>query len=107
MRRGEVYWVRLDPTEGVEIRKTRPAIIISNDAANRALRSVTVVPLTTNVSRVSPSQAIVTVDGVTSKALGDQVRTVAKSRLLGRPIGSVPAADMAAVDRVLRVHLAL
>ena len=107
MRRGEVYWVRLDPTEGVEIRKTQPAIIISNDAANRALRSVTVVPLTTNVSRVSPSQAIVTVDGVTSKALGDRVGTVAKSRLLGRPIGTVPAADMAAVERVLRVHLAL
>ena len=107
MRRGEVYWVRLGPTEGVEIRKARPAFIISNDAANRALRSVTVVPLTTNVSRVSPSQVIVVVDGVPSKALGDRVRTVAKSRLLGRPIGSVPAADMAAVDQVLRVHLAL
>ncbi len=60
-----------------------------------------------NVSRVGPSQAIVVVDGVTSKALGDRVGTVAKSRLLGRPIGTVPAADMAAVERVLRVHLAL
>ncbi len=107
MRRGEVFWVRLDPTEGVEKRKTRPAIIVSSDAVNRALRSITVVPLTTNVSRVSPSQVIVTVDGVTSKALGDRVRTVAKSRLLGRAIGSVPAADIAALDQVLRVHLAL
>ena len=107
MRRGEVYWVRLDPTEGVEIKKTRPAVIVSNDAANRFLRSVTVVPLTTNVSRVSPSQAVVIVDDVTSKALGDQVRTVAKSRLLGRRIGMVSATDMAAVERVLRVHLAL
>ena len=60
-----------------------------------------------NVSRVGPSQAIVVVDGVTTKALGDRVGTVAKFRLLGRPIGTVPAADMAAVDRVLRVHLAL
>ena len=107
MRRGEVYWVRLDPTEGVEIKKTRPAIVVSNDAANRALRSVTVVPLTSNVRRVSPSQTIVVVDGVTSKALADQVRSVAKSRLLGAPIGALTATDMTAVDQVLRTHLAL
>ncbi len=107
MKRGEVYWVRLDPTEGVEIRKTRPAIVVSNDAANRHLRSVTVVPLTSNVQRVSPSQTIVVVEGTSGKAMADQLRTVAKSRLVGRRIGVLSQADIAGVEQVIRTHLAL
>ncbi len=107
MKRGEVYWVRLDPTEGVEIRKTRPAIVVSNDAANRHLKSVTVVPLTSNVRRLSPSQALVVLEDTPGKAMADQMRTVAKSRIVGGRIGTLARADMAEVERAIRTHLAL
>lgn len=68
MKRGEVYWVEFDPAVGSEIRKTCPAVIISNDAANRNLTRVVVVPLTSNVAHQYPSEARVTVSGKQSKA---------------------------------------
>lgn len=107
MKRGDVYWVRLDPTEGVEIKKTRPAIIVSNDRANRHLQSVTVVPLTSNIRRVSPSQAVVQIDGTPGKAMADQIRTVAGSRIVGTRIGLLSPAAMADVEKAIRTHLAL
>ena len=107
MRRGEVYWVRLDPTEGVEIRKTRPAVIVSNDAANRKLGSVTIIPLTRNVRRVSPSQAVIVIDGVPGKAMANQIRTVAKSRIVGKRLDVLSQANITEVEKAVRTHLAL
>ena len=52
MRRGEVWWINFDPSVGGEICKTRPTVIISNNAANEHLNRVQVVPLTSNVDRV-------------------------------------------------------
>ena len=88
MRRGEGWWVDFEPARGGEIRKSRPAIVISNDAANAALNRLQVVPLTSNVGRLYPSEAVVTVAGRSNKAMADQITTASRERfktMLGTP----------------------
>ncbi len=75
MVRGEVWWVEFGPTLGSEIRKTRPAVIVSNDTANRHLARVVVVPMTSNTERQYPGEALVLVGGQRSKAMADQIMT--------------------------------
>ena len=106
MKRGEVWWVEFDPSIGSEIRKTRPAVIVSNDAANRHLARVIVIPMTSNVSRVYPGETIVSVTGQQSKVMADQIMTADKRRLKSQA-GVLAKADMAAVDDAIRVQLAL
>lgn len=106
MKRGEVWWVEFDPAVGSEIRKTRPAVIVSNDAANRNLSRVVVVPVTSNTGRQYPGEAVVTVAGQSSKAMADQITAADKSRLKNR-IGVLSKADMLAVEDAIKVHLAL
>ncbi len=106
MKRGDVWWVEFDPAFGSEIRQTRPALILSNDAANRNQARVVVVPLSSNTQKIYPGEALVTVAGQSSKAMVDQIMAADKSRLKSQ-LGSVGKADMQAVEDAIRVHLGL
>ena len=115
MLRGEVRLTDLEPARGSEANRRRPAVIVSNNHANAsASRSgrgvVTVVPVTSNVARVLPFQALLLAHStglrVDSKAQAEQVRSVALERV-GPVLGRVPAQVMAELDEALRLHLQL
>jgi mRNA interferase MazF len=115
MRRGEIRLVDLDPVRGSEAGTRRPAVIVSNDAANRTAATLgrgvlTVVPVTSNVQRVYPFQVSLPsgTAGLTrnSKAQAEQVRSIAVDRI-GDRLGTVPAQLMSSIDDALRLHLAL
>lgn len=115
MRRGEVRWVDLDPVRGNEANKRRPGVIVSNDGANstanRLSRGViTVVPVTTNLSRVYPFQVLLPAASTglpqDSKAQAEHVRSVAVERV-GSRLGALPPTLLMEVDDALRLHLAL
>jgi mRNA interferase MazF len=106
MKRGEVWWVEFEPSIGTEIRKTRPAVIMSNDAANRNLTRVVVIPLTSNTGRTYPGEAVVTVGGQSSKAMADQIMAADKTRLKTL-LGTLNKPDLLAVEDAIKVHLAM
>ncbi|MFI9382754.1 type II toxin-antitoxin system PemK/MazF family toxin [Kutzneria sp. NPDC052558] len=115
MRRGDLYWVDLEPVRGSEANKVGPAVIVSNDAANRAADRngrglVTIAPITSNISRILPFQVLLLagVSGLTadSKVQAEQVRALSTDRLRNR-IGELPFDAMKQIDDAIRLHLAL
>ncbi len=104
MTRGEVWWINFDPSLGGEIQKTRPAVIVSNDASNRYLNRLQVVPITRKVERLYPSETYVNVNGERRKAMADQIATVSKQRLKER-LGRLTVDDMRLVERAMLVQL--
>jgi mRNA interferase MazF len=106
MNRGEVWWIRFDPSIGGEIQKTRPAIILSNDRSNKYLNRIQVIPLTSKVERLYPSEVFVMLEGKKAKALADQLTTVSKLRFVNM-IGKLSDSDLRAVESAVKRQLDL
>jgi len=105
-KRGSVWFVALDPARGSEVKKLRPAVVVSNDISNKYLDRVQVVPLTSNVLKVYPSECLVTIKKQPAKAMTDQIRTVSIERL-GKCIGNLSENEMQLLENVLRLQLGL
>lgn len=115
MRRGDVVWVDLAPAQGNEADKRRPAVVVSNDGANRMAQNlgrgvVTVVPITSQTARVYPFQVLLPAKSCglprASKAQAEQIRSVAVQRI-GSVAGRLPADILAELDEAVRLHLGL
>ena len=104
MKRGGIYWVRLDPTEGSEINKTRPCVVLSVNPINKVRRTVVVVPMTSRGPERLPLQ--VGVDSGRSFVVTDQLRVVSKQRI-GHLKGKLDNDDLQKLEEHLKTVLGL
>ncbi len=103
-RRGDIFWVSLDPVRGTEIRKTRPAVIVSNDSCNKYGTRVVVLPATSNVESLYPGEAMIEIQGRSARVLGDQIRSLDKSRLRSK-IGTLSPKELSVVEDAILITL--
>ena len=107
-RRGDVFWANLDPTVGVEIKKKRPVVVVSNNVINQRGRLVIVVPLTTNIAYLSPSHVLIPRGegslSQDSKTLTEQIRAIDKQRLVAR-IGTLSNRFLRLIEQAIRNSL--
>lgn len=105
-KRGEIYWVRLDPTMGSEIKKTRPALIVSNDIGNEVSDRVIAAPITSKAGKSYPFETEIEISGTKGKVLLDQIRALDKRRL-GSKMGDIPLDKIKEVNEALKLALDL
>ncbi|MGA2808527.1 MAG: type II toxin-antitoxin system PemK/MazF family toxin [Terracidiphilus sp.] len=106
IERGDVYWVDFEPSLGGEIKKIRPAIVLSNNAANAHLNRIQVVPITSNTERLYPGEAYVSLNNEKRKAMADQLTTVSKLRLSTK-IGTLSKTDLNKVEGAVLLQLGI
>ena len=110
MKRGEIYLANLSPAVGSEMDKRRPVLIVSNDANNNASTTVTIVPITSNMSRVYPFEVLLNPEdsalSKTSKVQAQQIRTISKQRILGDVVGCLSQELIDLVNDAIKLHLA-
>ncbi len=106
MKRSEVWWVNFDPSVGGEIRKKRPAVIVSNDASNKFFNRIQVVPLTSGSEQLYPTEAYVTFQRKKCKAMADQIATVSEQRLISCA-GFLSSEEMREIGEAIKIQLEL
>ena len=108
LKRGEIYWVDLDPVRGSEIRKTRPCLIISNNEQNEISRRVMVIPLTTSQKLpLVPFHVSLVFQNKLAKILPEQTRVADKSRIKGKCLGRITAETIGEVERAINLVLGM
>ncbi len=109
MKRGDIYFANLDPALGAETKKTRPVLIISNDANNKMATTATVIPITSNTKRVYPFEVLLKTNDSglpkPSKAQCHQIRTISKLRMGKKKAGKIKSNLMKQVEDALKIHL--
>jgi len=106
VKRGDVFWVNFNPSIGGEIKKKKPAVIVSTDRANPYLNRVVVIPLSSRISKIYPSEVKIIFQGREIKAMSDQIRTISKKRLLSK-IGTIPLEEMRKIEEKIKMFLEL
>lgn len=110
MKRGEIYTVNFDPSQGSEIKKIRPAVIVSNNACNRYSQTITVIPLSSQINKVLPFEVLIKrVESglpLDSKVKANQIRSIDKSRMI-KLVGALSDEIMELIDTAIKLHLAI
>lgn len=110
MKRGEIYTVNFDPSKGSEIKKIRPAVVVSNNSCNRYSQTITVIPLSSQIDKIHPFEVLVKKKDsglqLDSKVKANQIRSIDKSRIL-KLVGTLPDDIMEKVNSAVKLHLAI
>lgn len=110
MKRGEIYYANLDPTLGSETNKTRPVLIVSSDFNNRASNTITIIPITSQISKIYPFEVYLDASksglNQDSKAQCQQIRTISKKRI-AQNVGKINDQTMLKIEYAIKIHLAI